>query len=51
MKQISLIFPEQLDVLELMSIKGGIGKEEEKIEINCQGSPAVSCQGCPAVGG
>jgi hypothetical protein len=48
MKQMSLIFPEQLDVLELMSLKGGI-KDEQKIEINCQGSPAVSCQGSPAV--
>ena len=51
MKQMSLIVPEQLDVLELMSLKGGIAKEEEKIEINCQGGPAVGCQGCPAVGG
>lgn len=47
----NLIVPEQLDVLELMSLKGGIAKEEQKIEINCQGGPAVSCQGCPAVGG
>lgn len=50
MKQISFIVPEQLDVLELMSLKGGIAKEAEKIEINCQGTSAVSCQGAPAVG-